>query len=106
MTIKQLTVGRLVSTGEYSNMRVEATAELSPDDDAVACSEQLIAFVDDRLEAATAAKQKLRDTSYALREVEYRHAQLTSEAERLQDKVRRMREFLGAHGVEVDELPF
>ncbi len=54
MKITQVTYGQTVNTGNYSSMRLEATAEVDEGDDAAFVMAELRAFI--RLQATDPAK--------------------------------------------------
>ena len=100
MTITQVTYRRLVTTGNYSNEAVEATATVEDGESAEGALDALKAWVCERLNARldiTADRQAAEQAKWDLRSVEH---ELATARERWAKAVA----FLAAHGVTVDEL--
>lgn len=107
MTITQLHCSRLVSFGSYENVTFAATATVDKDESVFVAAADLKAFVDREAVAFKEERNAWQKAQQELDEVRWQVETKRSEASELEEKCKKMTEFLKNHGVDVSsEVPF
>jgi len=99
--IKTIEYRKLISTGDYSNLTIGATAAVGDDDTPDEALVALQAWVENQLRERTVSAQETHDARQHLYELQRQAADTSNELRRMKARYDEGRRLLEKHGIEM-----